>query len=91
LYAPGAFVTSSGISGGVSSFAGTSQATPLSAGCATAIRARVPGATPAQVEAALKASPSRVTDAKNGLQFPRLDCEDAAVRIDGLFANGFES
>lgn len=91
LYAPGAFVTSSGISGGLSTFAGTSMASPLSAGCATAIRARVPGATPAQIEAALKASPARVTDSKNGLQFPRLDCEDAASRVGTLFANGFES
>jgi subtilisin family serine protease len=91
LYAPGAFVTSSGIGGGLSTFAGTSMASPLSAGCATAIRARVPGATPAQIEAALKASPARVTDSKNGLQFPRLDCEDAASRVGRLFANGFES
>jgi subtilisin family serine protease len=91
LYAPGAFVTSSGIGGGLSTFGGTSQASPLSAGCATAIRARMPGATPAQIEAALKASPDRVTDSKNGLQFPRLDCEDAAIRVGGLFGNGFES
>jgi subtilisin family serine protease len=83
LYAPGALVTSSGISGGLSTFAGTSMATPLSAGCATAIRARIPEATPDQIEAALKASPARVTDSKNGLQFPRLDCEAAAVLISG--------
>jgi hypothetical protein len=65
LYAPGAAVTSSGIGGGLSTFAGTSTATPE------------------QIEAALKASPTRVTDSKNGLQFPRLDCEAAALLLAG--------
>ncbi len=83
LYAPGALVTSSGMGGGLSTYAGTSMATPLSAGCATAIRARAPEASLEQIEAALVASPSRVIERKNGLQFPRLDCEAAAVLIGG--------
>jgi subtilisin family serine protease len=81
LYAPGAFITSTGRDGSLSTFAGTSQATPLVASCATALRAEFPNATVAQVRAALVASPTRVTDAKNGVSFPRLDCADARARL----------
>lgn len=82
LYAPGAFITSSGRSGGQSTYAGTSQASPLSAGCAALLRSVVPDASAAQVRAALQASPTRVTDAKNGRSFPLLDCSDALARLD---------
>jgi subtilisin family serine protease len=81
LYAPGAFITSSGRDGGTSTFGGTSQATPLTAACAAALRAEFPGATVAQVRAALVASPTRVVDTKNSLAFPRLDCADARARL----------
>ncbi len=92
LYAPGASATSSGNGGGQSTFTGTSQAAPLSAGCAATLRARVPNATAAEVEAALEASPTRVTDPKNGLNFPRLDCLDALARLAPvIFRNGFEA
>lgn len=92
LYAPGASATSSGNGGGQSTFTGTSQAAPLSAGCAATLRARVPTATAAEVEAALEASPTRVTDPKNGLNFPRLDCLDALARLTPVvFRNGFEA
>ncbi|MBB5208387.1 S8 family peptidase [Chiayiivirga flava] len=92
LYAPGASTTSSGLGGGTSTFTGTSQASPLAAGCAAVLRAHVPGASAQAVEAALKASPVRVIDPKNGLEFPRLDCLDALLRLDAdLFADGFES
>jgi subtilisin family serine protease len=91
LYAPGAAVTSSGRGGGTSTFFGTSQATPLTAGCTASLRAAFPAATPAQLEAALEASPTRITDAKNGLVFPRLDCVAAALEIEfGVFSDGFE-
>jgi subtilisin family serine protease len=89
LYAPGAFLVASGRNGGTSTFGGTSQATPLTAGCAAAIRGASPSLTPAQVKAMLIASPTQVIDAKNGLSFPRLDCAHAAGMI-ALFANGFE-
>ena len=91
LYAPGAFVTSSGMGGGTSAFGGTSQATPLTAGCAAAIAAAVPSASPATIEAALRNSPTTIVDAKNGLDFPRLDCASAALQlIVGVFEDGFE-
>ncbi len=91
LYAPGAFVTSSGFSGGTSTFGGTSQATPLVAGCAAIMRAQFPLLSVAQIEAVLRESPNQITDPKNGLQFARLNCADAYSRLNSsLFANGFE-
>lgn len=91
LYAPGAFVTSSGMGGATSTFAGTSQATPLTAGCAASIAAAVPAASPAIIAAALRNSPTSIVDAKNGLTFPRLDCASAALQLTAdLFADGFE-
>jgi len=47
------------------------------------LRSAFPDATPDQVAAALAASPTRITDPKNGLSFPRLDCADALLRLDG--------
>ena len=91
LYAPGAFVTASGLGGGTSTYGGTSQASPLAAGCATMLRSAFPAATPEQIAEALKASPTLVTDPKNGLSFPRLDCANAMLRLDGeLFVDSYE-
>jgi Subtilase family/Domain of unknown function (DUF4214)/Divergent InlB B-repeat domain len=84
LYAPGAFLTSSGRDGNLSTMGGTSQATPLTASCATALRAEFPAASVAQVSTALRESPTRVTDLKNGLSFPRLDCTDARARLASI-------
>jgi len=91
LYAPGAYIQSSGNGGGLSSYGGTSQAAPMAAGCAAALRAWKPAATVAEISAALKASPTTVTDPKNSLVFPLLDCLDAMQRLGGLlFFDGFE-
>ena len=93
LYAPGARVTSSGRSGATatSTFSGTSQATPLASGCATALRAEFPTLPLAAIEAALEASPTTIVDAKSGLSFPRLDCAAAALQLaNAVFADGFE-
>lgn len=81
LFAPGAYTTSTGLGGGRSTFGGTSQASPLAAGCAATLAQALPDASPAQIEAALKASPAHVTDPKNGLSFPRLDCADALAKL----------
>lgn len=77
LLAPGARVTSTGFTGGTSNFSGTSQAAPLVAACAALLLEADPLLTPAEVEAALVASTTLVFDARNGLTFPRLDCEEA--------------
>jgi hypothetical protein len=74
LFAPGAYITASGLGGGTSTFAGTSQAAPTVAACAADLVQANGAATPAQLEGALAASPVAVVDPKNGLSFPRLDC-----------------
>jgi subtilisin family serine protease len=67
--------------GGTSTFFGTSQATPLAAACAAALLEADPSATPDDIEAALETSPTQLTDPKNGLAFPRLDCEAALAAL----------
>jgi hypothetical protein len=77
LFAPGAPTTSAGVGGGTSTFFGTSQASPLAAACAALLLEAEPGLSSAETRAAIKTSPVPVTDATNGLSFPRLDCEEA--------------
>ena len=89
LFAPGAFIESAGRDGGLSSYGGTSQASPMTAGCAAALRAEYPAATVAQINAVLKASPTSVIDAKNSLEFPFLDCNDARDRLEALYPSSF--
>jgi subtilisin family serine protease len=74
LFAPGAPTTSTGVGGGTSTFFGTSQACPLAAACAALLLEAAPTTTAAELEAALEASPTLVTDTTNGLDFPRVDC-----------------
>jgi len=74
LFAPGAYITASGLGGGTSTFAGTSQAAPTVAACAADLVQANGTLTPAQLAGALAASPVTVVDPKNGLSFPRLDC-----------------
>lgn len=96
IYAPGAYTTATGLdtdpytSNGSSSYGGTSQAAPLVAACAADLFQLRPSLTPAQVKAALVTSDVHVTDPKNGLSFPRLNCEKALIDLDRLFANGFD-
>lgn len=90
LYAPGAYTTATGMGGGTSTWGGTSQAAPLVGACAADLFQMQPTATPARVKAALLATPVRVTDPKNGLGFPRLDCEASLIALDRVFAGTFE-
>jgi subtilisin family serine protease len=77
LFAPGAPTTSTGRGGGTSTFFGTSQASPAAAACAAVLLEQNPALSPAEIELALKSSPTLVLDATNGLSFPRVDCEQA--------------
>jgi len=81
LFAPGARTTSTGLGGGTSTLLGTSQATPLVAACSALLLAATPLVALDQLELALESSPARVVDATNGLDFPRLDCMDAYLRL----------
>jgi subtilisin family serine protease len=89
LMAAGAFVTSTGVNNGTSTFAGTSQAAPMVAACAAALKLASPNATMDEIEAALKAAPTTVSSPRNGIQYPFLDCV-AALQVLSLFGNGFE-
>src|SRR6185369_1383160 len=85
LLAPGAPMTSTGTGSttATSTYYGTSQASPLAAACAALLLQKNSALTPAQIETALKASPTRITDTRNGLTFPRLDCGAALASLGG--------
>lgn len=90
LYAPGAYTASTGLGSATSSYGGTSQAAPLVAACIADLFQFKPNLTRDRVKTALTASPTRVVDPKNGLSFPRLDCEAALIDVDRIFANGLD-
>jgi hypothetical protein len=77
LLAPGAAITSDGSAGGLSTYYGTSQASPHAAGAAAVLFAANPSLTPAQVETALKATGVSIFDSRNGLSYPRIDLQAA--------------
>jgi subtilisin family serine protease len=83
LFAPGAYMTATGRGGGSSTFGGTSQASPAAAACAAALLEAVPTLGPAEIEAALEGSSTRVTDTTNGLSFPRVDCAESLSAVLG--------
>lgn len=83
LVAPGAVLSAAGRGGGSSSYSGTSQASPMVAGCAALLRQAAPQATLAQIEAALLASTVQVDDAQSGRRYPRLDCSHALAQLAG--------
>jgi len=74
IVAPGAWLTATGRNHGVSSYAGTSMASPLVASCAVLLRQAVPSLTPNELRSALTANGgTNVTDSV-GRDFPSLDC-----------------
>ena len=75
--APGVQITASGLGGGLSTYSGTSQASPHAAGCAALLIAAGVATTPDEIESAFStASTVMVTDPDNGRATPRLDCYD---------------
>jgi subtilisin family serine protease len=79
ILAPGAATTAPGIGGGVSTWLGTSQASPHAAGAAALLLQAKGGLSPDQILTAFKATGAVVTDPKNGMSFPRIDVA-AALR-----------
>ncbi len=87
LFAAGAFVSAPGFDGGTSVFGGTSQAAPMVAACAVALKQTVPASTVAQRMDAMTLSTSRIDDVASGRSYPFLDCRDALKLLNpGLFA-----
>ncbi len=80
LLAPGAAITSSGLSGGVASFAGTSQAVPHVTGALALLLQAQPSATALQLETALKTSGRPIVDS-NGVSVARIDVSGAVAAI----------
>jgi subtilisin family serine protease len=81
VFASGAEVLCPGLGGGIGWGGGTSSAAPLAASCAALLKQKHPAATPESIELALSTSPTWVTDPKNGLSFPRLDCAAALAAL----------
>ncbi len=77
LYAAGAFVRAPGFNGGTSNFGGTSQAAPMAAACAVALKQAAPASTVTQRMTAMTLSPTRIQDTATGRSYPFLDCRDA--------------
>ena len=73
LLAPGALIASTGRGGGVSTFAGTSQASPHAAGAAALLLQRDATLTPDAIESTLETTGVPITDARNGRTTPRID------------------
>jgi hypothetical protein len=91
--APGVNITSTGLANGTAGgLQGTSFASPHAAGCAALLIQAKVATTPDEIEAFLKSSPVEVTDPKNGLTFPRIDCSPAVdvyllVDLSGSFGD----
>ena len=77
VFAAGAFVRAPGFNGATSNFGGTSQAAPMVAACAIALKQAAPASTVAQRMEAILLSPTRVQDTATGRSYPFLDCRDA--------------
>ncbi len=73
LLAPGAVITSDGLGSGLSSFIGTSQASPHCAGAAALLLQINATLTPAQIESTLKSTGKPITDSRTGMITPRID------------------
>ena len=82
LFAAGAFVTSTGGTGGTSEYGGTSQAAPMAAACAVALAQAAPTATVAQRMDAMTLSTTRINDPASGRAYPFLDCRDAVALLN---------
>jgi subtilisin family serine protease len=83
LLAPGVRVTAAGIGGGISTFTGTSMASPHAAGTAALLLEAYPGISPADILNALKGTGVMRVDPKNGLSHPRIDAEAAFLSLNG--------
>ncbi len=87
VFAAGAFVRAPGFSGATSNFGGTSQAAPMVAACAIALKQAAPASTVAQRMEAILLSPTRVQDTATGRSYPFLDCRDALKLLNPAMFN----
>ncbi|MFW5941787.1 MAG: S8 family peptidase [Chloroflexota bacterium] len=77
MVAPGARLTAPGMGGDLSTYVGTSQASPTAAGIAALMLEANEALTPAQLETMLRSSGPLLADARNGLRFPSINARQA--------------
>ena len=73
LLAPGALVTATGLGSGISTYAGTSQASPHAAGAAALLLEASPSLSPDELVALLEQTGKTVVDPRNSRATPRID------------------
>ncbi len=88
IMGPGVSITSTGLANGTSTGNGTSYASPHAAGCAALFIQAGTFTTPDEIEQRLESSKILVTDATNGLTFPRIDCLNAAPTPTPALSHG---
>jgi subtilisin family serine protease len=81
LLAPGAWITSSGRSGGMATGTGTSQASPHAAGAAAVLFSLKPSLTVDAVESLMKRTGTTIVDTRNGIGAPRIDLQRAVDEL----------
>jgi subtilisin family serine protease len=97
IYAPGAYTTATGSNvdpytvNYASTYGGTSQAAPLVAACIADLYQAHPELTASDITHRLLSTSAHVTDPKNGLAFPLLDCQQSLGTTDVLFDASFET
>lgn len=86
VVAPGQSILSSGMFNGRSTYSGTSQAAPHVSGCAALLKSVTYGTEHSDYIDRIKQSSVTVRDARNGLEFPRLDCsaEEISVQVSSV-------
>lgn len=87
LLAPGAFIVSDGLNGGLSTYGGTSQAAPHAAGVAALMLQKAPALKLGNLLSGLEATGVPRTDPANGITTPRIDAYgavNAAVSVGGI-------
>ena len=88
IVAPALLLDTSAVGGGTEpGWWGTSFSAPLVTGCIALMRESAPVATAQELRDALLASPTEITDPRNELTYPVLDCADAVDRVRDVDAD----